>query len=139
MIELTTLTTSEEPDLVLAHDEDLRPCKPGDPRQAGAIKVWMRCLTGGDDRAILNKAVQHGRRGKARFVGTGDTAALRLQRAVLLIEAPELTVAGEPISKLTAAVYDALPSWVIEQMRAKQAELQGGELEDDDDEDLTGE
>lgn len=138
MIELTTLTTREEPDLALAHDEDLRPCEPGDPRQTGAIKVWMRCLTGSDDRAILNKAVQHGRKGKARFVGTGDTAALRLQRAVVRIEAPDLAVAGEPISKLTDAVYDAMPSWVIEQMRAKQAELQGGELEDDD-EDLAGE
>lgn len=126
-----------EPDLVLAYTEDLRQCDIANPGRAGLLQVWMRALTGKDDRDLLNHQIKHGRKGRAKFAPVGNSAAFRLQRAVLEIRSQGaiLAIGSEPVTKVTPDVYDRLPGWMIAAMRRCLAEL-SGELEDDLDDDV---
>ena len=140
MLDLDDLPRKKDaPDLVLAFDANGLQCDLSSEERVDILEFWMRPLTGKDDRDLLNHQIRRGRKGMPRFAPVGDNAAMRLRKAVT--EVRGLCVGGEPVTKITAEVYDKLPGWVIAALRKRMKEINGlddDEL-DDDEEDLAGE
>lgn len=74
-----------------------------------------RVLTGRDDIAISNalfRSVGSGRKTETKFC-PGEARRARVCRSVVWIKGDLTDAAGQPVTAMTDAAYDDLPSWLV--------------------------
>lgn len=130
MFVLQDRTTKDDAKRVEFHyTEAHTPCASVDhPEYAGTISVWLRSLTGRDNRIIADTMMVNDRKGNTRML-TGAVVRERCVRAVVAVEGLALPSknGGDPVpvEKLTADIYDQLPAWLSESIHVAVREMNG--------------
>ena len=111
--------------LVIAYDHNQCQVDTTDengPAPAGEIVFYLQPLGGAASRRISDLMYETDKKGTSSF-NAGTVVMEKVMAATVAVEGVEL--AGKPVEKLTRAVYDVLPSWVISRVLRKVNEMSG--------------
>jgi hypothetical protein len=117
---------SLDPDVVVYHKDGKRTLD--EEVNDGKIEVWLRPLTGSDDRQISNSMIVMGKKGDSE-VKAGTMDRVKVMRSVVKFSG--LYIGKIEVDKCSGAIYDKCPSWLLSPIKEAVADLNAEMTEDE--------
>lgn len=103
------------------------------------LTFHLRTFDGNDEKEFSNRMLVTGgkKKGGASKLLVGDVSCAKVVRGVTRIEGMQ-DEDGKPISKMSEATYGLLPAWISKAVLAQLNELNGDDVDSEDEENEEG-